>query len=1478
MKRLFIPFLLLLCSHAAFGVVKDSAILNTGYALKVFDDLESSGNYIEDLTPEGLTQLPVGQKRTLNNVQYTTGITAVKFTPEYAEFTAFLRIKIPQQSGKVKDLFFGASGIKLSRSGGIIGDVKLALLGDFPIDMGNGKLQVILKGSFDQSNNMINGGEPVTFARIDCKGFKELSINADAVFSRDLLLPTDKEGVVLPQGQVRGNFKTVAGDWNDILAEISLPDFQINGVNDFTFSVDKAVFDFSDIRNSPQAVFPSKYMEQYMLPGNDNLWRGVYISSVKVTLPKLFSKKSDTKRVTLEGRNLLIDNMGFSGLVTASNIIPIEEGAAGTWPISIDRFSLDIVANKLTGAGFGGTIKLPVDEKTQLKYDALISPGNEYLLTVQPKDTVSFNFIRASNVTLYPNSSIELRVKDDKFLPKAILHGKLTINASLKKDAPMSDDGLGKLADIEFRGLELQTVSPKIKIASFGYNGEIRIGNFPASINNIEITASNDEARLSFGIDVHLLGEGQGGFKGDAQLEIIGKLAQNSGLDSWKFDRIKLDKIGINFDKGGVELHGNVFIFEDDPTYGKGFAGDISMKLKKLNLEVSAKALFGRTTEFRYWYADAFAKLGAAGIPIFAGLKINGLGGGAYEKMKLAGRVPKGTTGIGVTPTGYLYVPDAQTNFAFKAIVGFGSQDPQSKVVNGQVTLEMAFSAGGGLRYIHFEGMAQFIKELPLDKFDKLEKNLEKLTFNDEQGKAQYEADRKALSNESALTAVAVLDVDFENNSLHGVFELYLSAGPLKGAGQGNLAGSVVMHYEPGMWYIHIGRPDSRIGIKFGLGPIQLKVGAYLMVGNEIPASPPPPAIIANILGVELSELDYMRDLNALGNGSGFAFGADLSFTTGDLTFLIFYARFDAGLGFDIMLKDYGKDTHCKGSDEPIGINGWYANGQAYVYLQGDVGLTFKLFGKRKKISILKIGVAVLMQAKLPNPFWFRGYVGGYYSVLGGMIKGRCNFKVQLGSECEIVDGGPLNGLKVISDIAPGEGSTEVDVFAAPQAVFNMALEKEMELDDESGNYKKYRIKLDKFQVLKDGTAIDGTLKWNDRKDGVAFYSHEILPPHASLKAIVAVTFEELVGGSWRPVMENGAQAVETKEITFTTGVAPESIPLSNIQYSYPVIDQQHYYVDEYANGFVQLKRGQSYLFNASTGWKQELRFKSNGQTQLTSMSYDPTKNLLSWKTPVANRKASYTLELVNLPPAATAGGKVKEQYENTNIGDQDVQVRNNKADGVATNVGAEEKMLLTYNFGTSEFGTFAQKVNAATITKIIREPIYIPDVHALQVFTSPVEVYDQQELVGTDYTDSKSLIHTEAILDGEAYFQQDVKPLIYDNYPYNNMVTFQRTEGQQTIPVWAIYPIESYLLNPDASRLPFRYHLPKQYKSDLSEIQRQLSNAAIRTPLPTSYHTVLNALFPIIRQGTYKMKLTYVLPNGMIGSSVTIQMYNPIQ
>lgn len=89
-----------------------------------------------------------------------------------------------------------------------------------------------------------------------------------------------------------------------------------------------------------------------------------------------------------------------------------------------------------------------------------------------------------------------------------------------------------------------------------------------------------------------------------------------------------------------------------------------------------------------------------------------------------------------------------------------------------------------------------------------------------------------------------------------------------------------------------------------------------------------------------------------------------------ELQFFIFYASFSAGVGFDVMLRNYGVDARCANnmdSDEPIGINGWYATGQMYAYIQGAIGIAINI-GFQRPMGDFSIGAAAVLQARLPNP------------------------------------------------------------------------------------------------------------------------------------------------------------------------------------------------------------------------------------------------------------------------------------------------------------------------------------------------------------------------------------------------------------------------------------------------------------------------------------------------------------------------------
>jgi len=508
----------------------------------------------------------------------------------------------------------------------------------------------------------------------------------------------------------------------------------------------------------------------------------------------------------------------------------------------------------------------------------------------------------------------------------------------------------------------------------------------------------------------------------------------------------------------------------------------------------------------------------------------------------------------------------------------------------------------------------------------------------------------------------------------------------------------------------------------------------------------------------------------------------------------------------------------------------------------------------------------------LPNPSWFRGYLGGYFSVLGGLVKGNFRFKVEVGEKCEPVSNNPLDNIKVISDFTPVDKTKEADVFTMPQAVFNFAVNKPFNVDDDLGTHV-YRINLNKFTVSSSGTEITGKLKWNEYKTSVAFESSEILPQNAALKAAVVVTMEEQKGGSWQPVYDNGQIATEQKEVTFTTGAAPMVIPVNNIEYAYPVVDQQYYLPKEYGDGYVQLKRGQSYLFsqNIHNLVAQFGEASSNGTTVDAPFVYDSINRRVNWKLPSLKTTGKYTLNFAGIPKTTVEAQTVNTQTQNidagSDAGGNDIQVADNKASGTLT--ADKPHTYLTYNFESSRYNTFAEKMADKKMRKPMYEIIY-SDVGALHAeINASGEPFDVAELTGTDQTERKALVQPVATLTDD-YYTKTIGPLLYNQYPMQGFTISRDTSEMGIPPARAVEITSWYLSNAEAksnnplqtSRLPYRYNLPYYYKQDFISLQYQIVNFH-RGAIPPNLIPFIEKGFPAMKQGNYSVQLKYVLPGG---------------
>lgn len=1387
--------------------------------------------------------LPLGKSQSIGNGGVTICIDSIFLTPKGGELCASALIDVPCVKRKIG---FEGNRIGFNR-GGFTGDARLMLIGNQPVPLSKQMTLVFL------------GENKKTYVDWDCNGYTGMGLQGEVQFSRDLLLPAN----TLPNTIVKASFETSITKFSDLVVDVSVDPFQVKGLDGYKFKVNNAVFDFSDNRNSSGMDFPKGYQSTSMPELNSPLWQGFYLKELEVEIPSEFRKKNNQKNVELFLRSAIIDEMGFTGEFGGSNLISLEEGDMGGWSFSLDTLGVGLRYNKLQKAWFNGDLLVPItSDEDHLGYSGLIQPGSKYYFKTTVKEDMNFPLFN-SKVILSKSSYLEVDVEDHSFHPKAVLHGTMK-----------PKDKLLNIGDIRFEGLTVTTRDPYLDVDLFSLGLEDmpkKLGFLPVQLNRVKLTKRKTyEYALGLDMTVNV----SKSFSGIAEAIILAK--KDPTKIKFKYAGFEIGKLGIDVNQGGFSLKGFAQWYKNDPQYGAGFKGMVDAKFTP-GIGLQASALFGSVDGYRYWYADGMFTV-PNGVPVFPGLSIFSFGGGVYNRMSHSG-TSLSPSSIGATPSGVVYVPNKKAGLGLKARADLAS--PDKAAITVETIFETSFNSKGGLNYISFEGNGKFLSPLSILGADAVQASCSKLSKSLDKGlnnlvkevnipgsKGQSDVQTQLfgpvskIASQSVVSAKAKISYDFPNRSLHGTFDLFMNVpgGVIQGVGPNGRAGWAELHIDPKDWWFYMGTPEDPVGIK--LMHI-LRTESYFMVGTKIFGSPPPPDEVADILGVD--DLDYMRDFNALGTGKGFAFGSNLSIDTGDLRFLIFYGYFKAGAGFDIMLKNYGNEVRCKGSGKSPGIDGWYANGQAYAYLDGEIGIRVKVFGKRKKIHILNIGAAALLQAQLPNPLWMKGIVGGRYSVLGGLVKGRCKFEVQIGNKCELVGGSVLDQIEVISDVTPQNGRAEVDVFTAFQAVFNMEIEKPFEMIDLDEIEKTFRVKLDEMSLTADGKPIEGEIQWNENKDVAIFNSLDILPPESKIDYKVKVSFEEKVGGVWKKLK---GQTQEEKG-DFTTGKAPDHIPARNIAYSYPLSNQFNFFKNEYGLGYIKLLKGQPYLFEADKKWDQKMKLtRKDGNVLLGDITY--SNRTVNFEIPKGlTTNAVYKQELVNIPKFSA--GKMDANVVIKESGNEDATINNKKAEEGSSITTVEEKQLYENFFRTSNYKTFKEKYKKIKFGQSWEWPVFTGVYQANVMFNSP-EVFGKNELNGGDHY--KPLIQFEA-QQNNRWFRNDLKPLMYSEYPLAGKYTldWRKPDVLGTPPVYAV-GISQDITNPLITETNYigedpqvqtqyfnlNYNLAAVAYGDFKDFRNKVARTSL-TPQKENLSNILDSHFPFQTGGKYGVTIRYVLP-----------------
>lgn len=1366
----------------------------------------------------------------------------------------------------------------------------------------SGSLELITPVRRDMGSNLIlvfNRGTRVNFS---CDGVESFFAKMDLVVNSDKFFPVDANGKP-SGGWLTASFESFFDDFDNFSINFEFgQSFAFEGLDGFVFSLRGATLDQSDLFTPATARFPDGYFPSGDMDAR-NLWKGVAITSATVTLPGFFSKPGVqieegkttalADRITLGLEDVVLDRNGFTGKALAqSEMFSSSLLDKESWGISLSEFSLELLKNSVAGLGFRGDINIPPFGKNSLlPYHAFYNLSTKtYEFEVGIHGQFEFPALGCT-LDLNRNSYVEVLVKDGGIYPTINACGVLSINAPLGDGEDLKRL---KIPDIPFENMRISRAAPYFEIGAVGLTGEFaspEIAGFQLFIEDIKPINNHKGSGLAFEAGVILSDV----FGGKVDLELYGNYSK------WKFDRVEVGKVIVDYESSAFSVKGLVEFKSGDEVYGSGFRGDVKFEMLEI-FAFDAVGVFGKKDDYRYFLTDVFYETSPERGIVLAPVPISfyGFGGGLYRKMQQTSSLAS-SSNFGKSLSGINYKPDRSVGMGFMTSTKFGMLAVPS-AFNAKVSFEIQFNQDGGMNFVQLRGDAAFM-DSPA-KWGKMSESIKSAVGKLESAGGELNPSTKSElgipENKTGgfLTASILMEYDAANKVFNADLNSYLNAGFIKGVGPDGRMGWASIRVARDQWYAHIGTPRDRLGIEI----LKLaRTEGYFMLGDNIPELPPPPQnVLRNFSRAKQERLNSRSDYE-IAEGKGIAFGQSLSIKfNAEMT--PFYARMGAGLGAEFLLKNYGANAFCAGSEPPLGINGWYARAQAWAWVEADIGLQARVFGSRRRFSILDISAAALLEGAGPNPLYFAGTVGGRFSVMGGLISGRCDFGFEIGDECRIVSGSPF-GDDIIAQLTPSAEESDVNVFVAPQVIFSIPVGLEMEVEEDQGKKAWYRVTLDEFRFFHKATGkeVEGARKFSDEGRVLVFDSHDVLESQSDYVVRAKVGFERRVTGNWSKVTgHDGKPVFEEKEVTFKSGDRPKVILPEHIKYSYPINRQYNFYTSEYDKGYLLLSKNYDYLFttDAPEGFRQEIRLTdSNGNAQSTTFTYSTNTTGSDIRMEIDfslsgfdfRNNEIYNLEMLNVPN--TISGLTDNISTNiTNIsGSDSLFVRTQQAEGSLLLL--QEEALFSIHFRSSSYKTFAEKMGGFEFKKNGFRLYIEPFVHELGVNMRNFELFDDFEIEGG--LQFRRLIDIHAIVNETEWFNKSIYPLVYQVTPESvikaNRVQIMPSGIFHSPPVNSVF-IEQYnggnrlqdheirtgrvsgLIQTGSVKYALPFVCSRDYYASKAYISR-------KSNLNADELKIIKSDFPErVIKGDYPIVLKYSLPGrNIVTSTIQTTIFNPI-
>ncbi len=1307
-----------------------------------FINSNKTTNVISQIVGKTPVNCPIGlDNENFGGTPTTIAIMSMTFSPKGATMSVLMSLNIPEANGW---LSLAGTGFCMNPTGVSFKQGTLMLPSDRYFNLGTAEDSLVVKFKGSPSADSSKG----TYVSWTKDSISAVVVHAEITLPKNAVVREDSTGSPVDSAVVAGLMFRFH-KWDDWIAMITTPNFQINGVKGLTFSSDTIYYDHSSKQNVKGFNFPKEYTGY---KGAD--FEGLYIPKLMVLLPSDFKTFNQGKdRTAFGAKDFILDDKGVSTHILGTKIIDLNNGDLGGWGYSLDTVEVVIQQNTFQSGRLNGQVLMPIS-KTPLEYSADLHKAKDsslqYEFVIQPKDSMVID-LWAATMTLNKNSAFTVKKDSLGTAVTFILNGTLGISTGgggspssvipgLKFDSlgignrdpsshakkfwfnkgdwsfgdgsdknskttsyfnwPQTEDGL-LAGGPNFNGENIQASYSENPSGNSG-DSQSSVGGFPISINNIgPLVDLSDPANIKLGIKFDLnvnIGFGDASvISATTKLGIYGKINasfENMAPQITLSAGVDIDSVQIKGGVGPVSVDGMLVFYNHDQTYGDGLKGHVKATFPLVTVEATAQ--FGNVNNYNYWYIDACATFPT--IPVVGPIGINGFGGGAYYNMAMSNNLPADPASLtassnandataGHTMSGVTFTPQEGTAGIRATVCVAMVSGAGADAMNAKVTLTAQIK-NGAFDMLNLHGDVFVLTNFPSNSNATINGTVD-ITYDFAQNKFSLDAD------------------------VQGKFATITADIPI-----GIYAG-------PDGWFFKVGDAFAKrvsinlVDITNDVFTLHLGATAYFEMGSLInPQLPDLPTQITSHGLTRSSSASALIDAMNQSPGDGMMFGAEVD---GKLkfSFAMLYANADAIVGFDMILKHFDQEFQC--NSQAAGWQNWYALGQLYAYLGVDVGIHVDVWFAHGDFSLCKLEVSALLTGGLPDPTWLDGDLQVDGEVLDGLISVHTTAHFTVGDKC-YPNPDPLKDVQIISDYGP---KGKADVFDNPYVASNVGLETNYNIDvpptkdKPNGETRTFRFSIESFTISsKTQPNVYAHQEFQNGNTVSVFALKDMLLPNTTYNVNVVCNAMQFYPDENRwdfPYNDNDQQREQVEQTTtfsFTTGPAPDYVPEKNVHFSYP-INHQRYVLKQEASGkgALQLSKWQNNIFPDKGGSLLSSRIynlyfidHATNDTVKTTYTNDNSTNTINYSLP-ANLKNNtvYRMDFYSIPNGKASPKMVKSlvSMSTRTSGNVSYQVKQTSVSGKFTNASstalASSPTYLVYTMymRTSQYNTFNDKMNA---------------------------------------------------------------------------------------------------------------------------------------------------------------------------------------